>query len=104
MESGDEEIKDSQAAALSVGKKKQIFKKEKSKAIKTKIQELKQRSLKLKKKNLDQKAEKKKIAKEIHRLKASLKACEDIPAIKKGKKAEESDEEVVADQKVVAME
>jgi hypothetical protein len=35
---------------------------------------LKARNLKLNKKNLNQKAEKKKIAKEIHRLKASVKA------------------------------
>lgn len=62
--------------ALTVGKKKQIFKKEKAKGIKAKIQELKIRSLKLKKKNLEQKAEKKKIAKEIHRLKACLKKGE----------------------------
>lgn len=35
-------------------------------------------SKKLKKKKLDEKAEKKKIAKEIHRLKASLKASRDV--------------------------
>jgi spore coat polysaccharide biosynthesis protein SpsF (cytidylyltransferase family) len=35
-------------------------------------------SKKLKKKKLDEKAEKKKIAKEIHRLKASLKANKEI--------------------------
>ncbi len=50
-------------AALSVGKKKQIFKKEKAKHIKAKIQELKKQSKKLKKKKLDQKAQKKQIAK-----------------------------------------
>lgn len=38
--------------ALSVGKKKQIFKKEKSKPIKAKIAELKLQSKKLNKKNL----------------------------------------------------
>ena len=66
--------------------------------IKAKISELKARSLKLKKKNLDQKAEKKKIAKEIHRLKASLKACEDIP---KGKGAlSDSDDEEIEDEKM----
>lgn len=63
---------------LSIAKKKQIFKKSKAKVVKAKITELKQRSLKLKKKNLDQKAEKKKIAKEIHRLKASLKASSEV--------------------------
>ena len=52
---------------------------EKSKVIKAKIALLKGRSLKLKKKCLSQKAEKKKIGKEIHRLKESLKAHEDIP-------------------------
>ncbi len=35
-------------------------------------------SKKLKKKKLDEKAEKKKIAKEIHRLKASLKANKEV--------------------------
>eukprot|EP00347_Sterkiella_histriomuscorum_P022968 403336455 len=85
----DDNIQDGQAAALSVGKKRQIFKKEKSKAIKQKIMELKHQSLKLKKKKLDEKAEKKKIAKEIHRLKASLKACEEIK--KSGKDSEDSD-------------
>lgn len=40
-------------------------------------------SKKLKKKNLSQKAEKKKIAKEIHRLKASLKESRDITEDKK---------------------
>jgi hypothetical protein len=40
-------------AALSVGKKKQIFKKEKAKSIKAKILELKMQSKKLKKKKLD---------------------------------------------------
>jgi 5'-deoxynucleotidase YfbR-like HD superfamily hydrolase len=81
-----------------IGKKKQIFKREKSKVIKAKISELKARSLKLKKKNLDQKAEKKKIAKEIHRLKASLKACEDIP---KGKGAlSDSEDEDMSDEKL----
>jgi hypothetical protein len=77
-----EEIKNYEevaTVALTIGKKKQIFKKTKSKDIKAKIAELKSRSLKLNKKNLNQKAEKKKIAKEIHRLKASLKACEEIP-------------------------
>jgi hypothetical protein len=36
-------------------------------------------SKKLRKKKLDEKAAKKKIAKEIHRLKASLKANEELP-------------------------
>ena len=77
-----EEIKNDEevtTVALTNGKKKQIFKKEKSWDIKAKIAELEARSLKLNKKNFNQKAEKKKIAKEIHRLKASLKACEEIP-------------------------
>ena len=81
-----------------IGKKKQIFKREKSKVIKGKIAELKARSLKLKKKNLDQKAEKKKIAKEIHRLKASLKACEDIPK-GKGALSDSEDEDMSSDEK-----
>jgi len=45
--------------------------------------------LKLKKKNLEQKSQKKKIAKEIHRLKASLKACEEVP-----KEGSDEDEEM----------
>jgi len=45
----------------------------------------------LKKKKLDEKAEKKKIAKEIHRLKASLKACEEIKKDKNSKNDEDSD-------------
>ena len=54
-ESEKEEVvpQTNESAALSVAKKKQIFKKEKLKNIKAKIQELKQRSLKLKKKNLE---------------------------------------------------
>ena len=51
---------------------------EKSKVIKAKIAELKVRSFKIKRKCLSQKGEKKKIAKEIHRLKAYLED-EDIP-------------------------
>jgi hypothetical protein len=66
-----------------------LFKKEKAREIKAKIQELKLKSGKLKKKNLKQKAEKKKLAKEIHRLKASLKACEEI----RGDDAGEDDSE-----------
>ena len=42
--------------ALSVGKKKQLFKKGKAKQIKDKIQELKLQSKKLKKKKLEDKA------------------------------------------------
>jgi hypothetical protein len=53
----NEELKDDpskhSSAALSVGKKKTIFKKEKSRLIKAKIGELKIQSKKLKKKNLD---------------------------------------------------
>ena len=45
----------------------------------------------MKKKKLDEKAEKKKIAKEIHRLKASLKACEEIKKDKNSKNDEDSD-------------
>jgi hypothetical protein len=52
---------------------------EKSKVIKAKIAELKGRTLKLKRKCLRQKAEKKKITKEIHSLKAYLVGYEDIP-------------------------
>ena len=52
---------------------------EKSKIIKAKIAQLKVRTLKVKRKCLSQKAEKKKISKEIYNLKASLKAYEDIP-------------------------
>jgi hypothetical protein len=94
-----EEIKNDEEVAtvvVTIGKKKQIFKKTKSKDIKAKIAELKARSLKLKKKNLNQKAEKKKIAKEIHRLKASVKACEEIP---KGKGAlSDSEDEDMSDE------
>jgi hypothetical protein len=68
--------------ALSVGKKKQLFKKEKAKHIKQKIQELKQQTKKLKKKKLDQKAEKKKISKEIKRLKKSLKESKEVSSDK----------------------
>ena len=75
----EQEIPKHSEAALSVGKKKQIFKKEKAKSIKNRIQELKQQSKKLKKKNIEQKAEKKRIAKEIKTLKASLKASEELP-------------------------
>ena len=81
-------------AALSVGKKKQIFKKEKAKTIKNRIQELKMQSKKLKKKKLDQKAEKKKIAKEIHRLKASLKANEEIGTSALAKDDSDEDDEM----------
>lgn len=77
MELEKEEVKHSEEA-LSVGKQKQNFKKHKAKDVKQKIQELKLASKKLKKKNLSQKAEKKKIAKEIHRLKASIKESKDI--------------------------
>ena len=85
-----------QEAALSVGKKKQLFKKGQAKQVKAKIQELKQKSLKLKKKNLAQKAEKKKIAKVIHRLKAALKACEEVPKEALEGSDDESDEEMAA--------
>jgi hypothetical protein len=94
-----EEIKNQEevaTVAVTIGKKKQIFNKAKSWGIKAKIADLKARSLKLKKKNLEQKAEKKKIAKEIHRLKASLKACEEIP---KGKGAfSDSEDEDMSDE------
>ena len=90
----EEEVK--QEVALTIGKKKQMFKKGKAKEIKAKIQELKLRSLKLKKKNLEQKAEKKKIAKEIHRLKASLKACEEVGVpMEKDSDDEDDDMEVI---------
>ena len=85
-----------QEAALSVGKKRQLFKKGQAKQIKAKIIELKQKSLKLKKKNLEQKAEKKKIAKEIHRLKAALKACQELPKEDLAGSEDESDDEMVA--------
>jgi hypothetical protein len=91
-----EEIKNDEevaTVAVTIGKKKQLFKKNKSKVIKAKIAEFKARSLKLNKKNLNQKAEKKKIAKEIHRLKASVKACEDIPK-EKGALSDSEDEDI----------
>jgi hypothetical protein len=61
--SEDAEVKVHCEEALSVGKKKQIFKKEKAKGIKSRITELKMKSKKLRKKNLDEKKEKKMIAK-----------------------------------------
>jgi hypothetical protein len=103
---GQEEIKNDEevpTVAVTIGKRKQIFKKNKSKVIKAKIAELKARSLKLKKKNLNQKAEKKKIAKEIHRLKASLKACEDIPK-EKGAVSDSEDEEISDEKMEVSVE
>ena len=47
------EEEDKQEKALSVGKKRQLFKREKAGKIKARIVELKQRSMKLKKKNLE---------------------------------------------------
>merc|ERR1719393_1085408 len=67
-----------QIKALSVGKQKSIFKKEKASQIKKKIEELKAKTAKLKKKNLSQRVEKKEISKEIKRLKVSLKVCKDL--------------------------
>jgi hypothetical protein len=55
-----------------------LFKKSKSKLIKLQIQELRSSSKKLRKKDLSQKSEKGKIAKEIKRLKLSLRKCKDI--------------------------
>ena len=60
---------------LTVAKRKQIFKKHKAKDVKAQIAELMQQSKKLKKKDLDQKAQKRKIAKQIKELKASIKRC-----------------------------
>lgn len=82
-------IEETKQEVITAGKKKQIFKKGRAKEIKAKIKELKVQSLKLKKKNLEQKSQKKKIAKEIHRLKASLKACEEVP-----KEGSDEDEEM----------
>jgi hypothetical protein len=54
-----------QEAALSVAKRKQIFKKTNRRDVKKRIAELRLDSIKLKKRNLDQKAQKKIIAHEI---------------------------------------
>jgi hypothetical protein len=57
-----------QEAALSVAKRKQIFKKTNRRDVKKRIAELRLDSIKLKKRNLDQKAQKKIIAHEIKEL------------------------------------
>ena len=54
--------------SLPLAKRKQIFKKKNRRDVKKRIQELRLKSLKLKKKNIDQKAEKRKIAHEIKEL------------------------------------
>ena len=64
-ESSDSKLKD-----LSKAKRKQIFKKDKARDIKSQIAALRAESKKLKKKDLSQKAEKKRIAKQIKSLKA----------------------------------
>jgi hypothetical protein len=58
--------------SLPLAKRKQIFKKKNRRDVKKRIQELRLKSLKLKKKNIDQKAEKRKIAHEIKELTSQL--------------------------------
>ena len=64
---------------MTIGKKRQLFKKSKDgrRDIKKQILELKRLTSKLKKRNLNQKSEKKKIAKEIKELKVSVVAIID---------------------------
>ena len=58
--------------SLPLVKRKQIFKKKNRRDVKKRIAELRLKSLKLKKKNIDQKAEKRKIAHEIKDLTSQL--------------------------------
>ena len=70
MDSANMSVKDKmENLGLNAVKRKQIFKKDKAKALKAMIQDLKVQSKKLKKRDLIQKAEKKKIAKQIKMLK-----------------------------------
>ncbi len=64
------------SSALSIGKRKQIFKKSKDgrREVKKQILELKRQTSKLRKRNLDQKSEKKSISKEIKKLRVSKKS------------------------------
>ena len=63
----------SAASGLSIAKRKQIFKKSKEgrREVKKQILELKRQSSKLRKRNLNQKDEKKRLVKEIKKLKVS---------------------------------
>ena len=61
---------DTNTENLPLAKRKQIFKKKNRRDVKKRIAELRLKSLKLKKKNIDQKAEKRKISHEIKELTA----------------------------------
>ena len=73
----DSDMAKSSASHLSVNKRKQIFKKSKDgrRELKKQILELKRQSSKLRKRNLGQKTEKKRIAKEIKSIRENMRKC-----------------------------